>query len=183
MLIDSGFAYGAVAEFVSIYGAPFRATKGIGGGRFYHGKLSADRQVGNNYFATVQGGRFWLYSLDVDFWKKSVHERFLAEPFDENNRPNSGALTLFVPAGNRDHKTFSAHILSEEFVTEFVAGKGERSRWLAHSKNNHWLDSVSMMLAGAEMVGRGLFAPPTPSDEPKRPVILSAGVAAPAPRW
>ena len=60
--------------------------------------------------------------------------------------------------GNRTHKTYSAHILAEEWITNFVVGKDEHSRWLKHSANNHFLDPTALMLAAAEMAGLGVFA-------------------------
>ena len=56
-----------------------------------------------------------------------------------------------------------------------LSGKGDRSRWIAHSSNNHYLDSTSLMLFGAELVGCGLFAAPPVAQEPRRSAIISAG--------
>jgi hypothetical protein len=176
VLIDSGYCPDAVYELVLRHGDPFRAAKGIGGGRFRHGTPDTrTRYVGNHWFRQMQGGRLWLYSLDADHWKRSVHERFIAEPVDENNRPNAGSLSLYVPAGGRDHKTFSAHTLAEEWVTEFLPGKGERSRFVVHSANNHFLDATALCLAGAEMLGRGMFSQNVVIEEPQRPLVIGTG--------
>ncbi|MEX2119582.1 MAG: terminase gpA endonuclease subunit [Pirellulales bacterium] len=157
VLVDAGYFPDAAYEVVRRFGEPYRASKGSGG--FQHGQPSATRRVGNHWFATPQAGNVWLYSLDADHWKRDVHNRFIAEPRDAENRPNPGSLTLFVPQGSRDHHTFSAHILSEEWVTEFTPNKGERSRWLRHSGNNHFFDATALMLAAAEMAGAGIFGP------------------------
>jgi hypothetical protein len=156
VLIDSGYFPDAAYEFVRMSGEPFRAAKGSS--RFHHGTRGVTRRVGNHWFAQPQASKVWLYTLDADHWKRSVHDQFMAEPRNEDNRPNPGSLTLFVPLGNRNHKTFSAHILAEEWVTEFVPKKGERSKWLKHSGNNHFLDATSLMLAAAEMSDVGIFA-------------------------
>lgn len=156
VLIDSGYSQDAAFEFVRCYGEPFRASKGTP--HFHHGQRSPTRRVGNHWFAQPQSpGRVWLYSLDADYWKRAVHNRFVCDPLDENNRPAPGSLTLFVPQGNRDHKTFSAHILAEEWITRFVEGKGEKSYFHKHSGNNHFLDATALMLAAAEMAGAGIF--------------------------
>lgn len=182
VLFDSGYCPDAVCEFVRRYGEPYRACKGIGGGRFQHGTRSHTRQVGNHWFGQVQDDRSWLYSLDADFWKRAVHDRFTAEPLDESNRPRPGSLTLFIPAGKRDHHTFAAHILAEEWITEFLAGKGDRSRFVVHSNNNHFLDATALMLAGAEMSGCGIFSPIV-SIEPRRHAVISAGRTNEHSRW
>jgi len=155
VLIDAGYSQDAVFEFVRLHGEPFRAAKGQS--PFHHGVHTPTRRVGNHWFAQRQPARVWLHTLDSDHWKRAVHDRFIAEPRDADNRSNPGALTLFVPGGNRNHNTYSAHILSEEWITEFAQGKGERSRWLKHSGNNHLLDATALMLAAAEMTGSGLF--------------------------
>ncbi len=158
VLIDAGYCQDAVFEFARRFGEPYRASKGIGG-NFRHGVPDPrTRRVGAHWFAQPQAGGLWLYSIDADHWKRTVHERFIAEPLDENNRPNPGSLTLFVPAGRRDHHTYAAHIVAEEWITEFLPGKGEKSRWIKHSANNHYLDATALCLCGAEMAGCGLFA-------------------------
>lgn len=175
-LVDSGYSPDAAYEFVRRFGEPFRVAKGSS--NFHHGMRSATRRVGNHWFAQPQAGRVWLYSIDPDHWKRAVHHRFLCPALDENNRPSPGSLTLFVPEGSRDHRTFGAHILAEEWVTEFVAGKGERSRWLKHSGNNHFLDATALMLAAGEMAGIGIFqtvAPRLPASE--RPTAQSLMLA------
>lgn len=173
VLIDSGYCPEAVYELVRRYGDPFRATKGIDEGRFQHGKPSSTRIVGNFWFATPQPSGIWLYQPNVDHWKRSVHERFLTEPLDDDARPRHGSLTIFVPAGKRDHHTFAAHIMAEEYITEFVHGKGEKNRRVAHSANNHFYDAAGLMLCGAEQAGFGVFAPE--QSVQKRPAVISAG--------
>ncbi len=160
VLIDAGYSQDAAYEFVRRFGEPYRATKGIS--PFRPGQRSVSRRVGNHWFAQQQAGRVWLYSLDADHWKRQVHGRFMTDPIDEDGRPNPGSLTLFIPRGNRDHKTYSAHILAEEWITDFVPGKGERSRWLKHSGNNHFFDATALILAAAEMAGQGIFTERSP---------------------
>ena len=155
-MIDSGYFPDAVFEFVRKSGEPFRASKGIGG-NFQHGQQSKTRRVGKHWFATAQAERQWLYCPSVDHWKRAVHQRFITEPIDADGRPNSGSLTLFIPAGSRDHHSFAQHILAEEWVTEFLPGKGERSYWLNHSANNHYLDATALCLCAGEMAGFGMF--------------------------
>ena len=180
-LIDCGYCQDAICEFARRYGEPFCAAKGIGG-TFRHGTASPTRFVGNHWFAQPQADGLWLLSLNADHWKRSTHDRFLAEPLDENGRPRPGSLSLFVPAGSRDHLRFAAHIVAEEWISEFVLGKGERSRWVTHTSSNHFLDATALCLAGAEMAGYGLFAPVAAAEQPSRPKILSMGHS-PAARW
>ncbi len=166
VLIDAGYSQAAILEFVSRYGDPYRAAKGAS--RFRHGVRGQNRRVGNHWFSQPQHpSRVWLYSLDSDHWKKSVHDRFVTQPLDDANRPNAGALTLFIPAGRRDHHTFASHVIAEEWITEDIPGKGERSRWLVHSGNNHYLDALALTLAAAEMSGAGIFKGHRPRQAPK----------------
>jgi hypothetical protein len=180
VLIDSGYCPDAAYEFSRLYGEPYRASKGIGEGRFHHGSQGVNRQVGNYWYATPQPAGIWLYQPDADYWKRQVHERFLADPVDENGRARPGSLTLFVPIGKRDHHSFAQHIMAEEWVTEFIAGKGERSRFQKHSNNNHYLDATAMMLCGAEMEGYGIFTPEP--DTRRRAAVISSGRSNSA-RW
>lgn len=166
VMVDSGSFTDAAYEAIRKLGEPWRACKGIGS-NFRHGQPSATRRVGAHWFADwhVQQ-RIWLHLLDTIHFKRSVHERFLTDPIDPAGRAQHGSLTLFVPAGARDHHSYARHMLSEEWIVRFEQGKGEIAKWVEHSENNHYLDATAMALAGAEILGHGLFTPRVVS-EPK----------------
>lgn len=153
VFVDSGAFTDAVYEFVrQVGGAPFYATKGIGAYR--QPKETETTKVGSHLHATNQQGEgLWLYNLDADYWKRFVHERFLTPTFDDNNLLRPGSLSIFQPTGSRAHISFSNHITAEEYVSEFKPGKGEKCYWIAHNRNNHWLDSTAMATAAATLKG------------------------------
>ncbi len=151
VFIDSGAYTDGVYEFIrQVGGPPFYATKGTG--NYRTPKASDNVRVGDHLNASrLADAGVWLYNLDADHWKRFVHERFLSPTFDENNMLRSGSLSLFEPTASRGHLSYSNHIVAEEWVSEFQQGKGEKEYWIAHNRNNHWLDATSMAAAAATL--------------------------------
>lgn len=153
VFVDSGAFTDAAYKFVNdVGGKPYFATKGIGNYREPTPKsnISIAHQAHASYLA---GPKLWLYNLNVDYWKRYVHERFLTPTFDDNNQLRDGSLSLFQPEGSRKHISFSKHVVAEEWVSEFKQGKGERTFWTVHNRNNHWLDALTMATAAAGTLG------------------------------
>lgn len=158
VLVDSGdFTDTAYAFVRDVGGKPFMVAKGSAG-RFNHGRSSATRKVGKNWFAShLPENGIWLYSLDTDYWKEFVHQRFLTPTIDEAGAIRPATLSLFNAEGDRKrHMSYGHHIVAEERREEFVAGKGLKRWWHQKNRNNHWLDATYMACAAAGMLGMGL---------------------------
>ncbi len=179
VLIDSGYHPAPVYEMVRRYGDLYRASKGQSDEQFHPGRPSITRQVGNFWVATVQGGGWWLYQPNVDFWKRSVHERFLAEPLDDDGRPRKGSLALFAATSKQEHREYANHIMAEVWQTEFIPGKGEKSKFNKLSASNHLLDATALCLCGGEMIGMGVFST---EQQQQKPVVVSSGRSSQS-RW
>ncbi len=159
VLIDSGSFTTAVYEFVRQVRGPFHSSKGFAP---YHPRKEATASVipGDHLHAQrLESQSLWLYQLDADYWKRFVHERFLTPTFDDRHLMRQGSLSLFNPTSSRGHFSYCAHILAEEWVSEFVEGKGTKEYWVVRSDNNHWLDATALACAAGEIRGIRLVAP------------------------
>ena len=173
---DSGDYTQSVYEFIRQVGhGPFFASKGVG--KYKTPKPSDTVRVGTHLHASYQvADRIWLNLMDVDYWKRFVHERFLTPTFSDQNMLRAGSLSLYDPIGSRSHLTFSQHIVAEEWVSDFKQGRGERCYWVVHNRNNHFLDAVTMASAAASLSGvnplAGIKSPKLrakPREQSKRP--------------
>jgi len=109
-----------------------------------------------------------LVEINADHWKGWIQFR-LQTPLTQ-----PGALTLYRSGVEADHLTIAKHFTSEKRVEEFVAGKGIVTRWVAVSRNNHYLDATALAAVAASAVGeRGEVAaiqpPPAPAAPPASP--------------
>lgn len=153
VFVDSGAYTNSAYEFARQVGAPFFPVKGVAK---YREKRKASETVkpGDHMDASYQSAeRLWLFNLSVDYWKNWVHERFLTPTFDEQNMLRRGSLSLFALPGRQVHKTFARHICAEELVSEFEEGKGSKTYWHQHEKNNHFLDAVTYAAAAGRYAG------------------------------
>lgn len=152
--VDSGAYTQAVYQFSKDTGGrQFTATKGMAPYR-QPAKMTQDVRLGKEVHATfLQAERLWLHHLNTDYWKKFVHERFLSPTFDSTGMLRSGSLSVYQPAGSKQHYSYAQHIVAEEYVSEFKTGKGERCYWMVHNRNNHWLDATAMAAAAASKHG------------------------------
>jgi hypothetical protein len=150
---DSGDYTQSVYEFVrQIQHQRFYPTKGIG--RYKSPTPSETVRVGTHLHASyLAADKVWLHLLDVDYWKRFVHERFLTPTFNDENMLRAGSLSLYELQGSKSHLSFAQHIVAEEWVSDFKEGKGERCYWINHNRNNHWLDSTAMAAAAASRHG------------------------------
>ena len=159
ILVDSGDFTEVAYSFVrDVGGSPFMVAKGTGGRMFRHGKASPTRRVGNNWFANhLPESGVWLYSLDTDYWKDFVHQRFLTPTIDEAGVLRPATLSIYNADGDRKrHMSFSHHIVAEERREEFIAGKGLKRWWHQTNRNNHYFDATYMACAAAGMIGMKL---------------------------
>lgn len=150
---DSGDYTQSVYEFVrQVQHQRFYPTKGIG--RYKSPTPSETVRVGTHLHASyLAADQVWLHLLDVDYWKRFVHERFLTPTFNDENMLRAGSLSLYELQGSKSHLSFAQHIVAEEWVSDFKEGKGERCYWINHNRNNHWLDSTAMAAAAASRHG------------------------------
>jgi len=167
-MIDSGNFTQAAYQFCKDMGGIFHPSKGYSPYR-HRDKHEANTIVGYNLHAKkLPAHNVWLYELDTDYWKKFIHERFLTPTFDESGVHRRGSLSIFTPEGSRKHGYFAKHITAEEFVTEFIEGKGTKQKWRPIHNDNHWLDATYMAAAAGEACGVKLIAPSEIEVAPKQ---------------
>lgn len=182
-LIDSGSGLHkeAVYEFVrQVGGTPFAASKGAS--RFHLGKKSDTRICFDECYAEYQGRaeNIWLYMINTEHWKQWVHERFTTPTFDEAHQFHDGSLSLFSDPDPKRHSTIAHQITAEERREIFVPGKGLVRQWFVKSKQNHYLDAISLAAAAAGVRGvrlvrrESLEAAATPS-RPRAGVVFPKG--------
>ena len=155
-LVDSGDYTDAVYEFIrSVGGTPFAAAKGWDNNRFTLGKDGKDRRTFIECFAHhLPAEKIWLYNVNTEHWKQWTHERFATNTFDDDNRFNDGALSLYAaPDDRKRHNSISHHIVAEERRDVFVPGKGNVRKWVVVNRNNHYLDAVALACAAAGCLG------------------------------
>lgn len=87
-----------------------------------------------------------ILPINADLWKSFVHARF------QTPCGQPGGLTLFHDTAI-NHLSFAKHMIAERRREEFVAGKGVVTYWEAVSRNNHYLDALSMACAAGHGVG------------------------------
>ncbi len=125
-------------------------AKGQGVGQYGRG---GKREPGA---ARVGGGEAWeawqlpgraapLYEHQADHWKGFVHTS-LGTPMG-----SPGCMSLFAAASPGEHMTLARHLLAEKSVEEFVPGKGMVRRWVAVSRQNHFLDALALSCLGASL--------------------------------
>jgi hypothetical protein len=157
--VDSGAYTQAVYQFVKdAGGGRFTAVKGMAPYRT-PANPSDTMRIGNEVYAAYQKSEHvWLHHINTDYWKRFVHERFLSPTYDANEMLRSGSLSIFHPAGSKQHYSYAQHVVAEEWVSEFKQGKGERCYWMVHNRNNHWLDATAMAAAAAGKYGVSMIA-------------------------
>lgn len=173
-LIDSGDYTDAVYEFVrSVGGTPFAASKGWDSARFSVGKDSKDRRCFIEAYASHQPAEgIWLYNVNTEHWKQSVHERFATKTFSDDQIFNDGTLSLFSsPHDRKKHLTISRHVVAEERRDQFVQGKGLVRKWVVNNRDNHYLDALALACAASGCLGVRVV-PRTQQPQPK-PVVKS----------
>lgn len=176
-LIDRRFRDEAVYRFIrDTGGAQFLPAVGIGdsadGRRSpFREKppegIKLPRKPGDRWYAEKQLNGIWLVSMDTDYWKQWVHDRWLTPV----GRP--GSLSLW---GNHPwtHKTFARHQTAEEVRDVWDAKKGHQRKFVRLHKSNHWLDAMYMAAVAASQCGITLFAAPTQPDKTstRRPRVV-----------
>ncbi len=162
--IDANYeeSQAAVLHFCAESGDRFRPTLGYanyGERREYRPpkKTSAEiRFIGDGYYlaarplpAPAAAGnrppavrRIVAVHVDADIHKGRLHDALslaVGQP---------GALTLYA-APPIEHLKFCKHLVAEKRQSEFKPGKGLVVRWVAVTRQNHYLDALSLALGAA----------------------------------
>jgi hypothetical protein len=153
--VDSGDYTSAVYEFIRRSGAPFVASKGWEAGRMrFDAESTPTKRIFQECAASLQTTeRLWLYNFNASFWKAETHRRFTTATYNEANLINNGSLSVWSTTDNKEHMTYSHHIVAEIYEERFVQGKGLVKKWVARHRNNHWLDATAMALAAGGCLG------------------------------
>jgi hypothetical protein len=134
----------------------YAAVRGLGQlsphGRF-RPPTDRDRRTraGDHWYARPNRGA-WLYSLDVDHFKWTVQEGFLAP------REGPDSLRLFGPDQGA-HRIYAQQIIAEELRTETRHGRGTVRTWIQTSRHNHYLDATTYARAAAAIRGMTSIQP------------------------
>jgi len=153
--VDSGDYTSAVYEFIRRSGAPFCASKGWEGGRMrFDAESTQTKRIFQECAASLQTTeKLWLYNFNASFWKAETHRRFTTATYNEANLINNGSLSVWSTTDNKEHMTYSHHIVAEIYEERFIQGKGLVKKWVARHRNNHWLDATAMALAAGGCLG------------------------------
>ena len=172
VLIDSGRWPQAVYEFCRRRGRPFYPAKGWDDQRFKTPKRT-DEKVPflETYAHWLSEDRVWLYNVNTEYWKKWLQLRFLTEPYTDESRSDrtDGSCVLYHHGGDlKRHLSFSHHIVAEEEQLIPVDGKEMKRIWFVKNRNNHWLDSTALAMAGGGTLGIRLVKPTSRHEAPRK---------------
>lgn len=167
--IDSGYKKEPVYAFCrESRGMNFYPSKGFGTTQRTPEKFRQRNKnecvlYGDGFQGVLQAGEgVVLLELNSDHWKGFVHSR-LQTPIGQ-----PGALTLFKAKADNDHLTIAKHFCAEKREEDFVPGQGTVTKWVAVSRNNHYLDATAYACAAGYAVGERMMATPqAPKEAPR----------------
>jgi hypothetical protein len=155
--IDAGYQPDAVFTFIRSLGphslkARYFPTLGRGTGqmqRIYESPAKVGGrvlQIGERWHvAKVPKHKAYEITVDSDHWKDQIHNHLAIA------QDTPGALEYFV-ASERDHMRMSRHLTNEKRIVEFVAGRGQVTKWLRVG-DQHWLDCCYLARAAIARAG------------------------------
>ena len=117
------------------------------------------------------GKRTLLVEVNADHWKSRIHMQ-LQTPVT-----HPGALLLFRAGAEAEHLSLAKHFVSEKKVEEFVAGRGVVTRWVAVTRNNHWLDATALAEVAYAATGEPTKQDAPPPADPPAASVHSDGAA------
>ena len=143
-LVDSGNWPDAIRTAVSMMGGIWHPSHGLP--QYRHPKLAkeGDKEIpadGSQLWHWSNVGGVWVANFNPDAIKHRIQSGLLIVPLDEHGNRPSGAVTLFGSDPN-EHTDYALELTAEEWVTEFIAGKGQVSRWNPIRKRNHYFDTA-----------------------------------------
>jgi len=153
VLVDSGWRPDPVYAFVKSTAGGYMPSKGHGTGRGMR-KYGEPRQgeaktVGPHWnISRLPEFGVNLANIDVDHWKRTTHDGFLAP----ESRP--GSLTLFG-TNPHTHGAYAVQVIAEVWTRVFIQGEGKgwKEFWDARGKDNHYFDATAGAIAAASMLG------------------------------
>jgi phage terminase large subunit GpA-like protein len=142
-IVDAGNWQADVVAACSDFYPQICPAKGFG-----ESQVRADRDMSQTGYEPVKlDTGDVLIELLADYWKTQVHDAWRIDV----DKP--GALTLFHVDKSREHLAFVKHQTAERQVSEYIPGKGNKTRWemIAQHRPNHWLDSTAMAFAARQI--------------------------------
>lgn len=88
----------------------------------------------------------------------------------------NGALTIFA-AKPIEHLDFGRHLLAEQEVQEYIAGRGVVSRWVQERRANHWGDSTYVPCILGHFAGCRLDGDLRPGVQAPKPAPVAVAAA------
>lgn len=139
-------------------------------------KLSPEvKVIGEEFHIAWHPARqLFLVHINADYWKTWLHAR-ISTPLYEEGTPNTGLpkpgrFSIYQPRGtDKQLNTLLKHLVSEHRERTFVTGKGEVTKWVADSRENHWLDGAALCCVAGSYCGVKLIdqtEPPIVTGEP-----------------
>jgi phage terminase large subunit GpA-like protein len=157
-VVDAGYkqdiAMAFAGESAATAAAPWGWAAAKGQGLRQYGQ-GGERPPGSVKLAAGDAWEAWqfpdrtaqLIEHRSDHWKGFVHAA-LSTPLGA-----SGCMSLFAASNPGEHLTLARHLLAEKATEEWVAGKGMVRRWVAKSRQNHFLDALAYTCLGASLAG------------------------------
>ena len=149
--IDSRWMPDPVYDFVSKSARPTYQPITGSGGRVRDSYRppranTKDAHLGRfHYYSTRQHdhGGVWLMHADSDYWVGHIQDGFVLKTTkgDQWTLETRDAVALYG-ADRLLHRDIASHVMAEEFVTQFVPGKGYESKRVVKNTGNHWLDCL-----------------------------------------
>jgi len=155
LLVDMGYKPGIVADVKQkAGGAVMMLAKGVGLRASRKPIAEYARRPGETigyywYIPNVRKtGQFQHVLVDVNYWKRFVHEGFSTAAGDR------GSISLFGNDG-RHHELIAEHIARSEKWVEVIGPGGVVREWTPWPTrpDNHWFDCLVGCAAAASMVG------------------------------
>lgn len=152
--IDTRYKGSAVCVFIRELGNDiYKPILGCGKGKSYEKKYTRPKDesnkkwVGDQYHFELDVKEGLLRAeINVDHWKSWLHSRLTIPTV----APSAIVLLSAPPA---EHHDFAKQLTAEHQVEEFIPGEGTVTYWVAHARDNHWLDSTNYACAAGHFCG------------------------------
>ena len=170
LLVDMGYKPGIVASVKQkAGGSAMMLAKGIGIRASRKPIAEYARRPGETighywYIPNVhKTGQFQHVLVDVNYWKRFVHEGFSTAAGDR------GSISLFGSDG-RQHELIAEHVARSEKWVEVIGPGGVVREWTPWPTrpDNHWFDCLVGCAAAASMVGIKAAGEAAPMRQRKR---------------
>ena len=119
-------------------------------------KTSKTSKIGgyHHYLAYQHEHKAWLIHADSDFWKTHLHTGVvLRGSLGADWKPNTPGSVSVYGTDALAHRDLASHWMAEEYVEQFITGKGRVGKWVQRRANNHWLDAGGYAFCAAALAG------------------------------